>query len=385
MMIRKSHSLLVFLLLILAFTGCRDPFEPELTQTDFAQLVVEGYIEINGKESGIKLSRTRPVISDTDPNMESGATVMLRDEFGYQWDLQESEPGTYSFSGFLSAFSTYQLEIILNNGNRYISDNLTPIITPEIGDVGFQKDENGVDIFISTQGNDQAQYFLWDYEEYWQFKPGIQTVFIYNPETNEVDYRRPDQAINLCWNNNLFPRIILESAGKYTDKRIFQKELVNIPNRSEKLMQRYSIKVRQRAIDRESYDFWEILRKNSDDIGGIFSPLPSLIQSNISSLTDPEENVIGFVSMGQSAEKRIYINVADVFPWPFFIPEYEFCQIENDTTFISAYSRKFSSGNLIPARPIMSGTTTIGYLGAPVACTDCTLRGSNVRPDFWED
>jgi hypothetical protein len=150
-------------------------------------------------------------------------------------------------------------------------------------------------------------------------------------------------------------------------------------------MERYSIKVRQRAINQETYDFWEILRKNSDDIGGIFSPLPSLIRGNIKAVNSKGENVIGIVSMGKSTSKRIFIDVKDVDPWPYFIEEYEFCRLDQDTVLVANYESEFASGFRIPVIPVIVVTTTLGYRAALKQCTDCTLRGTNIKPDFWED
>lgn len=381
----KHHILKALIALIFSLSGCRDPFEPEVTDQDLALLVVEGFIETGGEISEITLSRTSPIRSADQFRPESGATVFLKSESGEEWPFQESQTGVYTFSGFFDQELKYQLGINLLNGQRYLSDPMTPIITPEIEELGFLNDEEGVEIFVSTKGNEEAQYFLWDYQEDWIFRPGVRSQFIYNPLTQNVEFRKADQKIDLCWKSNLFPKIILQNASRFADNTILQRELVRIPKRSEKLTQRYSIKVRQRAVNQETYDFWEILRKNSDDIGGIFSPLPSLIRGNIKAVEEDGDNVIGIVSMGKSTSKRIYINAADVAPWPYFIEEYEFCRLDQDTVLISDYEREFASGARIPVIPVLVVTTTIGFRAATKECTDCTLRGTNIKPDFWED
>nr|WP_255737154.1 DUF4249 domain-containing protein [Cognataquiflexum nitidum] len=370
---------------LLFLSGCRDPFEPEVTDQDLAALVVEGFIETGGEISEITLSRTNPIRNSESFRPEAGARVILKSESGEEWAFQESQNGVYTFSEFLDQGMTFQLEITLPNGRQYLSDAMSPIITPDIEELGFIKDNAGVEIFVSTKGNEEAQYFLWDYEEDWIFRPGVRSQFFFNPATKDVEFRKTDQKIDLCWKSNLFPKIILQNAARFADNTILQRELVRIPNRSEKLTERYSIRVRQRAVNQETYDFWEILRKNSDDIGGIFSPLPSLIRGNIKSVEPNGDNVIGMVSMGKSASKRIYINAQDVAPWPYFIEEYEFCRLDQDTVLIANYEREFSSGSRLPVIPVVVVTTTIGFRAATRQCTDCTLRGTNIKPDFWED
>lgn len=384
---RKLNHIIKSLAFALLFlSGCRDPFEPEVTEQDISLLVVEGYVETDGEESQIMLSRTSPIKGNQGFLAESGATVFLKSESGEEWLFQEKRPGKYTIEESFDTGFKYQLGINLLNGQQYLSDPMTPIVTPEIEELGFLRDNAGVEIFVSTKGNEEAQYFLWDYQEDWIFRPGVRTQFIFNPDTKNVEFRKADQKIDLCWKSNLFPKIILQNASRFQDNTILQRELVRIPLNSEKLMERYSIIVRQRAINQETYDFWEILRKNSDDIGGIFSPLPSLIRGNLKSISENrDKNVIGMVSMGKSTSKRIYINVNEVAPWPYFIEEYEFCRLDQDTVLVADYEREFASGSRLPVIPVIVLTTTIGYRAASRACTDCTLRGTNIKPDFWED
>ncbi|WP_245889577.1 DUF4249 domain-containing protein [Cecembia rubra] len=374
------------ILVLLMMFSCRDPFEPDLSDIPVEVLVAEGYIEIQG-ESIIRLSKTVPVRSTQSSPVISGAKLSLLDSNNGRWEFVEKEEGVYSLNGNFSPSETYQLQIELIGGKVYKTENLQPIISPEIDELGFLRDQNGVEIFVSTKGDEQAQYFLWSYQEYWIFRPGVISRLIYND--GEVRFRDTDERIDLCWKNNLNPKIVLQNAARFEDNRILQRELVLIPNNSEKLTQRYSIEVMQMAISQEAFDFWEILRKNSDDIGGIFSPLPSLIRGNIYNVTDESEPVIGYISMGKSATKRIYIDISDVFPWPVFIPEYEFCGISFQDTIPptkQALFEAFGKGDRMPARDLYaSNGEIIGYFGAPTQCVDCTLRGSNVRPEFWED
>jgi hypothetical protein len=370
---------------VLAFLlgGCRDPFEPEVTNEDIALLVVEGYIETNGDESIIYLSKTNPIRSDTSSLPEINASVTLVSASGGEWVFSEKDSGMYTYTGIFDTDTNYQLGIHLSNGKQYLSDPLKPIVTPEINELNFLRDEAGVEIFISTKGTDEAQYFLWDYEEHWIFRPGVISFLKF--EGGQVVRRGPDERIDLCWNSNIFPKIILQNAARFEDNTIIQRELVRIPNESEKLTQRYSIKVRQRAIDQAAYDFWEILRKNSDDIGGIFSPLPSLIGGNIKSVSSEEKDAIGYVSMGQSASQRIYIDYDAVQPWRVFIPEYEFCFVLPDTIPPNEAVTAFNNIDRVPAREVFDGMFFLGYRASTKQCTDCTLRGTNIAPDFWED
>lgn len=371
------------LLILVTMVSCRDPFEPELSAFSTEVLVVEGFIELEG-ESIVRLSKTSPLKSEITGNLVSSAFISLSDGEDNRWDFVELEEGIYSLEGSFSENQTYFLHIQLRNGHTYRSEPLIPVISPEIEVLDYIRDEDGVEIFVSTRGTEAAQYFLWTFEEHWIFQPGVVSQLIY--ENGIVRRRTEEERIDRCWDSNLNPSIVLQNAARFEDNSILQRELVRIPNLSEKLTQRYSIEVRQMAIDQSAFDFWDILRRNSEDVGGIFSPLPSLINGNIQSLSEEVPQAIGHVSMGKTSTKRIYIDLDDVFPWPVFIPEYEFCFVLNDTIPPNLVSTQFASGNLIPARDIFNQMgALLGYRASNRACTDCTLRGTNVRPEFWED
>lgn len=381
-MLKKIYHINLILALLMMIS-CRDPFEPELRNIPTEVLVVEGYIEVEG-ESFIRLSKTVPVRSAQTSPLITGAKLSLLNNNNGRWEFVEKEEGIYSLNGNFPPLDSYHLQIELPGAKVYKTENLQPIISPEIEELGFLRDQNKVEIFVSTRGNDQAQFFLWTYQEHWIFRPGVITRLVF--ENGLVRLRGEDERIDRCWKSNLNPKIALQNAARFEENRILQRELVLIPNNSEKLTERYSIEVKQMAINQEAYAFWEILKKNSDDIGGIFSPLPSLIKGNIYNVSDESEPVIGFISMGKSATKRIYIDINDVFPWPVFIPEYEFCQILNDTIPPIEASSRFASGSLIPASGIFNEMgVLLGYRASSRECTDCTLRGTNVRPEFWED
>lgn len=374
-----SLTTMAFLILY----SCRDSYEPEVSLQNLNYLVVEGYIETGGLESVITLSRTVPLPNTGETPSESGATLRLSSSTGEMWPFQEAEPGKYILQSNFDPNQTYQLEIVLKDGNQYVSEALKPIITPEIDELGYYRDDFGVEIFISTKGNNEAQYFLWEYEEHWIFRPGVISFLKY--ENGGVRHRGPDERIDLCWKANIFPKIVLQNAARFENNTILQRELVRIPNLSEKLTQRYSIKVKQRAIDQAAYDFWEVMRKNSDDIGGIFSPLPSFLRSNMQASDPSSLPIIGHINMGESHSKRIYINHSEVEPWRVLIPEYANCRVVIDTIRPVSVPVVFSSGIMVPAREVWEGMAFVGYFAATKECTDCTLRGSNKAPDFWED
>ena len=374
----------VFVLLA-TLLGCRTPYEPEVPATELRVLVVEGYLDTEGLKSELKLSRTAPLGASSAFIPELRAKVLLKSASGQVFPLTETGLGTYIFERNIDEKQSYLLEIELSSGERYVSEGLQPIVTPEIIDAGFKRDEEGVEVFVSTQGNANADDFLWTFEETWIFRPRIRTTYIYVPEIKNVRDQKQSEQTSLCFKTEPSPGILLETSSRFKDQVVFQKTITEIPTGDERIMERYSILVSQKGLASKDVPFWEILKKNTEDIGSIFSPLPSLIGGNIKSLDAAKNPVIGQVSLGVIRQKRIYINQVQVSPWNYLDPKFNDCVIGEEVVLAKDYQVIFGNGAVVPARPLMAGTAIIGYYPSTKRCTDCSLYASKLKPSFWVD
>lgn len=365
--------------------ACREPFEPENLQESVSVLVVEGYIDTEGIESELRISRTVPIGASTTSSPELGALVTIFAGNGAAYSLAESEPGTYIISQNLPEDADYRLEIQLRGGERFESSSLRPLVTPDILDAGFVRDEDGVEVFVNTQGNELADNFLWTFEETWIYRPRIRTTYIYDAQLKDVRTRTASEQISLCFKSEANPDILLETSSRFQDQVVFRKTITEIPTGDERIQERYSILISQKALQPDAVQFWETLKRNTEDIGSIFSPLPSQITGNIRAMDDSGIQVVGQVSMGVSKQRRIYINLTDVLPWGYVDPEFNNCVIGEEAVRSQSYQSAFGNGGTLPARGLMEGTTIVGYYTTDRRCADCTLYASPIVPDFWED
>ena len=380
----RSIGYLVFVLFA-TLVGCRTPYEPEVPATELRILVVEGYLDTEGLRSELKLSRTAPLGAESAFIPESRAKVMLKSTGGQVFSLTETGLGSYVFERNIDEKQNYVLEIELSSGERYVSEQMQPIVTPEIIDAGFKRDEEGVEVFVSTQGNANADDFLWTFEETWIYRPRIRSPYIYVPEIKDVRERKAAEQNSLCFKTESSPGILLETSSRFKDQVVFQKTITEIPTGDERIMERYSILVSQKGLASKDVPFWEILKKNTEDIGSIFSPLPSLIGGNMKSLDAAKNPVIGQVSLGVIRQKRIYINQVQVSPWNYLDPKFNDCVIGEEAILAIDYQKIFGNGAVVPTRPLMVGTTIVGYYPSSKRCTDCSLYASKLKPSFWID
>jgi hypothetical protein len=313
--------------------------------------------------------------------------ISLISEKGSIFPLLEDKEGIYYFEQNIPENQEYKLEILLSSGEKYVSGTLKPIITPQIQEAGYVRDEQGIEVFVNTQGDENADDFLWTFEETWVFLPRFKVTYIYKPEKRDVVPMKEEERIDLCYASEVNSDILLETSSRFEQQVVFRKTITEIPEGDERLMQRYSILISQKAIPQESLEFWETLKKNTDDIGSIFSPLPSLIGGNFKMEGNSDKPVIGFVSLGIVRQERIYIDRMDVLPWDYNDPEFDDCFISPDTVFLNPAQLQaaFASGAVLPARLVPGPMGPLGYYTTPRRCADCTLYADRKRPGFWED
>lgn len=365
----------------ICIASCREPFDPPVTEIDFQLLVVEGYLEVGAAGSRLSLSRTTPIYSDVRFSPVIDAVVVVEGIDSGKWNFVQSGPGEFTLDEELPESQHYRVRITTPR-SEYLSAEIVPLPTPDDLTLGYELIDGSVSIYASTTGTESARYFIWEYEEDWEFRSPYQNFYYYDEATETVLSTSFEDVVIRCYQSETSTRIILESAERFQGNRISRKEIQRIDSLSEKLGQRYSILVKQRSIDRDAFIFWEGMRKNSDDIGGIFSPLPSNIGSNITNITTPDEPVIGFISGGKTIEKRIYIDSREFGPWRVAISEYQNCSLDTVTT--DLYHEQFALNNYVPVIPLCEGPDCYAYLSSTVNCTDCRLRGTDEAPDFWE-
>jgi hypothetical protein len=368
------------------FIGCKEPFEPNLPPKPTGYLVVEGFINAQGPTE-IKLSRTTPLDQKKTFKAELNATVNIEGDDNSSFSLANLSNGIY-LSGTLpiDRNKKYRLRIKTKTGSEYLSDFSEVKITPPIDSVSWKEEERGVQIYVDTHDpQDKTIYYRYDYDETWE----IHSAYSANYKVDRITSNgqiliRPtnpsDPQIFNCWKYDTSVNIILGSSAKLEEDIIHLNPVLFIPTKDEKIGIRYSIQLRQYALDKEGYAFMEQMKKNTEGLGTIFDPQPSLLKGNIHSISDPKEIVIGYINATTVQEQRIFISEAQLANTGFNI--YESCP-----------SQKVPNNNdslrvlIPPAWPyaaIFEGPTIIGYEVANSRCIDCRERsGSNIKPSFW--
>ena len=368
---------------------CKKPYNPPASSSPNSYLVVEGIINSGNDSTVIKISKTVVLTSQTANNPLVGATVTVEGELNGIYTLTDiNNNGHYNSRTGLNLSSTqrYRLRIKTNN-QEYLSDYEAVKITPPIDSVGFAVQSNGIQLYLNTHdpGNN-TRYYRWEYEQTWQFHSFYQSF--YYSDGKEMRYRTPAQQDYYCFGNDTSGAVLLGSSAKLASDVIYQSPLTQIFSNSEKVQTKYSILVKQYALTAGAYQFWEILKSNSEQLGSIFSPQPSELNGNIHCITNPSEPVIGYISIGTVQQKRIFITNAQL-PQTWRPDRPTDCYLDtllyddrgqNDVLlFLIPPGSTYRATVPVPG----SGGAIAGFFGAPEQCTDCTLTGTTTKPPFW--
>lgn len=377
-----SLKLLLYCMFVMMLASCKVPYEPTLKSSDTNALVVEGDID-GAFPVVIMLSRSRMLTNgDTAAHKyESGAKVTVEDDHQNSYPLYETVTGTYSSLSTLPLNAAYQyrLHIFTAGKEEYLSDLVPFKSAPAIDSIGWNLQDGGVQIYLNTHDpNDTTRYYRWEYSETWEIQTYYYSNYKYISSDSTVIPR--DQQVNICWQSDNSTNIWLGSSAKLSSDVIYQTPLPYIQPHDPKLSVLYSIWVKQYALDLNGYNYWLAMKNNTENVGSIFDPQPNEAVGNIHCVTNPAENVVGYVSAGNTDEKRVFIsNKSLPQGWNLF----DACPLVTVPNVKDSLAFYFGGGYT----PVdVSGPPTfppVAYAAAHANCVDCTLQGTNIKPSFW--
>ena len=395
-----TYAILVFSL----SWSCLDPYEVNVTNYQDL-LVVNALITDEVKNHQIHLSRSVPNL-DEIPTVESGALVVITDENNNEEVLTEVAPGLYETdkSQFVAKVGgTYTLSIRTSNGKIYKSEPCLILPKSTITNVHYKagKEWNSDEteeldgLFIQVDGSSyKGGYVRWLYEEDWKFKVPYPTRIDYDYEIEDWVYKKVEK--DKCWKHFESNGVIIHSFSNQNNAQIKNKEICFVPSEvTDKLSLRYSILVKQLAISKQEFEFWNKLKIASEDVGNIFGTQPFSIKGNIKNVDDEKEPVLGYFQTGSVSSQRLYIDRKEAAKLGLPIISYnEGCRIDS----FKADGESYDSALEIYENMVVNGSyrlydgiysensmAIIGLLLTRPVCNDCTLTGTSQKPDFWED
>ena len=364
--------------LVCVLYACRDRYEPMVISSNNSYLVVEGNIQAGDGETTVRLTRTFKLDDSAQLKTEDQATMRIEDENNGQYPLTWVGDGYYKSGNLnLPVNQSYRLRI-MTGGQEYVSDYVLAKETPPIDSVNWTQEGETIRIFVNAHDpSGNTRYYRWNYEETWEIRSYYFALYIY--ENGAIRPRDlATENVATCWKYHNSNSIFLANSTRQNEDIIHEMPLLLIPPRDEKLQVRYSVLVKQYALDKESYNFYDLMKKTSEDIGSLFSAQPFELRGNIRNVNDAADYVIGQITASTVTEKRIFIEIPG---WRFTqdCPSYE---LPNNKDSIEYY---FGPTGFLDVFDYTGPPPASNkYRGAFPQCVDCQVRGGNTnRPSYW--
>ena len=402
---RTLWTLLVGTLLM---TSCIEDFVPDIDEKDEQLLVVEGsiysnslctfYLSSTQKVGGeyywddVGLGGEYGVSSLHAPRKNSfnvyKAEVSVKGSDGTSFPC-ENNPYHGGYVGVayqvnvgtLKRGVKYWLQVKLDS-LTYESEPQEPLYTPPIERVDFAQERADlqVDILVSTAPSEtgEPQYTRWDYEECWEIYTPWTTWVEYDPQTNSIIDLTTLK--NHGWATATSESYIIASTESFKDNRLQKYRLYSIDHADNRLQTCYYTRVKEYAISKAEYEYENLRNRQSFDMGGLFTPQPSDLPSNIHCLEE-DRRAIGFVGVrGSVATSEMYISKGQVKYTPVRTPY----MLREEQVKEKSWRDLYWEGNqVLSYEPVDQSTQW-----CPRWCIDCTDRVwqcSLEKPSFWPE
>jgi hypothetical protein len=325
------------ILLFLAISSCISPYDFSLEDNP-AFLLVDG--QIYDKDSSVvRLYYTNQKNNDptnikiTDAKIQVIENGNKRINFVFNSIAQEYKPDDLKFRGCKGC--TYQLNVVLPNGQEYIS-SIDTLLVPDkytqIFDI-YKSGESKFEVYGNLQPKtNESKYYQAYFVTYERASACADCGYSYNYEVMPglpcpgflKNCLTSPQVLNTfnganvpfifsfpclpgkptCWNfkklrySSIFGDNILGIGSKRTQK------LLEVPLSA---YVRYYIEVYQNNISAEAYKYMRTLEETGQRTGSLADPIPPLITGNVFLKKDENQRVLGFFQV--SGQQKYGYNV----------------------------------------------------------------------------
>ncbi|MEZ4900347.1 MAG: DUF4249 domain-containing protein [Spirosomataceae bacterium] len=359
---------------VLLVESCIVPFAPPEVASADRFLVVDGFLNTGGKDSSrIQLGYTQVVSNKNTFLTELKATVTVEGDKGSTFTFTEIGKGLYRLAPrTFNEAEQFRVRVKTVGKKEYVSDYEAVKQTPPIESITYKiaDDKSGVYFYVNSQDPlNKTGYYRWRFEETYEYH----TPFFSSFEVKNKEIVDRLVSINRCWKTEKPATILLASTTKLSKDVVREFPIVFVPATSGKLIDKYSILVKQIGLTAAGFEYWNALSKTTETTGSLFDPQPSQVTGNVKCVTNPQELVFGFFSAYTPQEKRIFVAP--------YLGVSRTCM--NGDTLSAADAIK--STDLIITEYLPEGARVPKYLMASPDCLDCRLGGGTiVRPTFWQ-
>ena len=368
----------ILLILFISF-ACTEQFRFD-TDLETSFLIVDGRITNEECPYEVRLFRTKKTGThhSLKPEVvaEEEAIISIYDDEGNSDSFMESSPGIYhnmtsSFRGIIGR--SYWIEIQTSDGKKY--ESMPEVIPDEIIIEKIYGEETkliqdggkylkGAELYIDAKSpSSQSHCMRWEYQESWEWHAPFTLP--------KINYQS-----TICYPHKASNNISIFDGSKQS-KMEFKHLSTRFINENEaKLNYQYLLNVSLYSISPENYQFWENMKKSSQESGKLYDVIPANPKGNISSCED-DDSVTGYFEASSVNTKTQIFSIED-----FDIDFTE--EIKECEKFEISLSNGIPDENIyhiIESYP--SGGANTVFVVRYNYCYDCNVKYSPQKPSFW--
>ena len=391
---KKRYLFCLWVALLAVVSSCVYDYDPQI-DGEGGYMIVEGDIII-GDMSSISLSYSWTLVDTLDT-----AEERMRLLYGTQMHVEDSNGGRYENQSATVSGAPYGLFdmrtadpsleyrlVIKNNKGTYASAWGKATTGGQIDSLSYRitEDRTTMEIMVSTHSSDpQGGYYRWSVNETWEYHAMTDALYKYvilAPGQGEVVELQNDEHTYRCWSSGRRPEIMTGTTVELKEDRLVDHVLYTLNYHDERISALYCPEVLQMRIPKDAYRYWEVMNRNSSDVGGLFSPEPSELRGNVVNLDHPDELVLGYVGVMSVIRSKFYIDNSFI---QFYRRGEQLRPVIDTLNNPYDYWLAYHTGKR-PAYDVFNDTTGdwVGYEWWPVSCVDCRTKGGTVtKPADW--
>ncbi|MCQ2139436.1 MAG: DUF4249 domain-containing protein [Bacteroidales bacterium] len=382
-------KIILFVCAALLAVSCVYPFSVDVSSS-VDRLVVFGDI-IVGDEFEIRVSKLEPLyVEEGEPEFDNRVT-----ELSDLW-VEGSDGST--FKGVLmsdqgiskvdmksaSLSADYRLHFIYKH-KEYISEwghsDTRVNVDSLYYQLDFEKEKFRAKVDFHADG--PSKFFSVTYKEVWEYTAPYKAKFEYIPRdmtTSPGKYRyglvQPLANPNYrCWNTAYSRGFQMLTSESLTQSVFKDVELARLNRTDSKLSNCYQMEVSVMPVSQDAYEYMQHIDEMSHSLGDLFSPNPSEMRGNIRCTSDPDEFIIGFVSVTHKSTKSMYV-IDSVLKFYKTTGQVYPSQTIGEYSWPTYYNKGWVPYDYDP--------DTKQAWWTPAYCADCrALGGTRTKPEGW--
>jgi hypothetical protein len=366
-------------------TGCIKEFNPDIKANDQSKYVINGFVDNGGGIQTVNISLTTPV-ENPSYNPVTGCTVEVSDDRGNRFTFEETGAGNYSAfidTIFVVPGVSFRLEVTTPDGERIMSEYDKLEANPPVDSVYFEREDiegnepgkytNGIRFFVDLEGSSEhARYYRWEAVETYEYQADYARIWYYDGEVHQI--WPPDSSLMFCWHTKLVPYIFTLSTTNLSENMYKHLKLHFVDNMTARLFLGYSILLKQYSLSENAFIYWDQMKTNSLEQGGLYERQPLSIKGNLKIIDNPQKEVLGYFGASSIQTKRIFVrNIPGLTIYP--------------PTTCNPVVLRMGFAEIKPFEYpafLMGDQFNYSMIYLESRCVDCTVAGgTNVKPDYW--